>query len=277
MPRWHSTVAIRRGPRRRRPAPRRPEWGIRPERNRRLHPRAGRRASSAGCDIELLGKSFRLVTFDDRGHGIRILAADRYTMELWANRSARASRRSGRHRAPNLVAGHGRLRRRGSSSARMARTVSAPSTSLAVLFRQAPAFDEIAEDSKNVEGVLAGPATSIGAMPTFLRRCTASSLSNDAWSAAVRRRKHGRSGDPRMLPRGRSTPTTCSAPSPCPCRCHTAAKTRSFFLRWRNTSPRPRHGQLADDAVVHMPFWEDHERLNRELNKHCCREPGATA
>ena len=47
----------------------------------------------------------------------------------------------------------------------------------------------------------------------------------------------------------------------------TAAKTRSSCPRWQSTCSRSARRREASwyEAVGHMPFWEDHERFNREL------------
>ena len=219
-----------------------------------------------------LAKSFRLVTFDHRGHGAseKPLAADRYTDgQLWADDLAAIVDQVGIER-PVLVAwSYGGfvvadfLRAYGEDRVRAVNLVGG-----AVLLKP-PAFDHIGPGFlESVEGACSSDLpTSIGAMLTFLRRCTAKPLSNDAWSAAVAWNMvvppevrgalltreidsddvFGTLTVPVLLSHGREDEIVLPSMAE-----HVAEICATAEPSWY-------------DAVGHMPFWEDHERFNREL------------
>lgn len=220
-----------------------------------------------------LVESFRLVTFDHRGHGTseKPLAADHYTDgRLWADDLAAIIDQVGLER-PVLVAwSYGGfvvadyLRAYGDDSVRAINLVGG-----AVLLKP-PSFDHIGPGFlENVQGACSPDLpTSIAAMLGFLRRCTAEPLSDDDWSAAlawnmvvppaVRGALLAREIDsddvfgtvtlPVLLSHGRADEIVLPSMAE-----HVGEICATAECSWY-------------DGVGHMPFWEEHERFNHELD-----------
>jgi pimeloyl-ACP methyl ester carboxylesterase len=219
-----------------------------------------------------LAESFRLVTFDNRGHGTseKPLAADHYTDgRLWADDLAAVVDQVGLER-PVLVAwSYGGfvvadyLRAYGDGSVRAINLVGG-----AVLLKP-PSFDHIGPGFlENVQGACSPDLpTSIAAMLGFLRRCTAEPLSEDDWSAAlawnmvvppaVRGALLAREIDsddvfgavtlPVLLSHGRADQIVLPSMTE-----HVGEICATAESSWY-------------DGVGHLAFWEAHERFNNEL------------
>jgi non-heme chloroperoxidase len=219
-----------------------------------------------------LAETFRIVTFDNRGHGMseRPLTPEHYLDgQLWADDIAAIIEQTGLDH-PILVAwSYGGfivadyVRAYGQDKIGGINLVGG-----AVLLKP-PSFDHIGPGFlENAEGACSTDlSTNIAAIRRFLRACTARPLSDDDWSAAlswnmvvpaeVRAALISRELDaddilstltvPMLVTHGRADAIVLPSMAD-----HVLAVCETAEASWYEGSG-------------HMPFWEDHERFNREL------------
>jgi non-heme chloroperoxidase len=219
-----------------------------------------------------LAETFRIVTFDNRGHGMsdRPLTPEHYADgQLWADDVAAIIEQTELER-PILVAwSYGGfivadyVRAYGQAGIGGINLVGG-----AVLLKP-PGFDHIGPGFlENAEGACSADLrTSIAAIQRFLRACTARPLGDDDWSSAlswnmivppeVRAALISRELDaddvlstltvPVLVTHGRSDAIVLPSMAQ-----HVLDVCETAEASWY-------------EGIGHMPFWEDHERFNREL------------
>jgi non-heme chloroperoxidase len=216
---------------------------------------------------------FRMVTFDNRGHGMseKPLEPEYYVDgQLWADDVAAVIEQTGLHR-PVLVAwSYGGFVVTDYVRAYGEAGIAGINLAGGAVLLKPPTFDHIGPGFlENAEGACSPDlGTSIAAVRRFLRACTAEPLSDEDWSAAlawnmvvppeVRGALISReieSDDvlatlsvPVLVAHGRAD--TIVLPSMAE---HVLEVCPTAEASWY-------------DGIGHMPFWEDPQRFNRELD-----------
>jgi non-heme chloroperoxidase len=216
---------------------------------------------------------FRMVTFDNRGHGMseQPLEPEHYVDgQLWADDVAAVIEQTGLHR-PVLVAwSYGGFVVTDYIRAYGEAGIAGINLAGGAVLLKPPTFDHIGPGFlENAEGACSPDlGTSIAAVRRFLRACTAEPLSDDEWSAAlawnmvvppeVRGALISRAIEsddvlatlsvPVLVAHGRAD--TIVLPSMAE---HVLEVCATAEASWY-------------DGIGHMPFWEDPQRFNRELD-----------